>query len=121
MAVVPMTPDDVVAQAKELVGQEVLLTVRGVVTQGESWINVKTSKISAVLVQSFTDEALPWLVDIQPAPLRIEPGELYADEQGVVYVGAGAGMLQAVNGEKRGAMADQSTLKGLRRVKVVDA
>lgn len=114
-----MTPDEVVARAREMVGQEVLLTVRGVVTQGESWINVKTGKVSAVLLQSFTDKAQSYLVDIQPAPIRIEPGALYRNGEGELLRGDSDGGLQGFDGyiaaDEIGPDSD------LVRVKVVDA
>lgn len=91
-----MTPDDVVARARELVGQEVLLTVRGTVCHGLNAQRVIVHRSEGGYAHSVTDDrglACRDLVDIQPAPLRIEPGQLYLDGEGRTFVGRSGGRL----------------------------
>lgn len=46
-----MTPDEVVARARELGGQEALLTVRGMVTANdEGWVHVSTNSGALVIL-----------------------------------------------------------------------
>lgn len=109
-----MTPDDVVARARELVGQEVLLTVRGVVYLDPSHgISVRCLPGWPIsLGEGF-------VVDIQPAPLRIEPGSLYRSGAGELLRGDATGGLQGFDGY---IGADEITPDSeLVRVRVVEA
>lgn len=109
-----MTPDDVVARAKELEGQEVLLTVRGVVKDCGQWLIVGTGRTIAD-----HDRPLHDLVSIEPAPLRIEPGELYRNGAGELLRGDATGGLQGFDGY---IGADEITADSeLVRVRVVEA
>lgn len=116
-----MTPDDVVARARELEGKEVDITVRGVVQRytGESWgVSRPSSGLFAVSLTS-DGRAVDDLVDIQPAPLRIEPGELYRNGAGELLRGDEAGGLQGFDGY---IGADEITADSeLVRVRVVEA
>lgn len=109
-----MTPDEVVARARELVGRDVLLTVKGVVQECGAYM------IIALEDQGFglgTEERPhPDLVDIQPAPLRIEAGQLYGTGDGRLFKGDAHGALWEMVDEVSMSVEE---LPGLHPVKVV--
>jgi hypothetical protein len=118
-----MTPHDVVARARELEGQEVVVTVRGVVQRytGENWGVRRPS--SGLFAVSLTDNgrAVDDLVDIQPAPLRIEPGELYQGPGVPLSRGQADGSLHLLDRDEFINPDIVRRLDGLHRVKVVPA
>lgn len=118
-----MTPDEVVARARELEGQEVLLTVRGMVHHRVTGsILVRLSTLDAWDVPlAFGDahEAVPDLVNIEPAPMRIVKGQRYADAEGRLFEGdADGGLWELAAGYI--LAGEVGELDGLRPVKVVD-
>lgn len=119
-----MTPDEVVARARELGGQEALLTVRGMVTANdEGWVHVSTNSGALVILSSPARPAYPEIVDIQPAPPRIVAGQLYADDRDRIYVGQTTGELNAygqLDAYGHPAIYRTEELHGLRAVRLVD-
>ena len=109
-----MTPGEVVARAKELQGQEVLLTVRGVVRR-----NVGYWEVGRVLIENLDHEVRADLEDIRPAPMRIVKGQRYADAQGRLFEGdADGGLWELAAGYI--LAGEVWELDGLRPVRVVD-
>lgn len=116
-----MTPEDVVARARELEGQEVLLTVRGVVTRNRGSLIVRMPNAGAWDIGlAFDHDSLTNrdLVSIEPAPMRIEMGELYGDNDSEVYQGNPDGSLSAFGIKGK---IDPEQVEGLRLLKVVNA
>lgn len=115
-----MTPDDVVARAREMVGQEVLLTIRGaLIRDHEGSLRVHRPCTYSASIASPDGVAHPDLAGIEPAPPRIEPGALYRNGAGELLRGDHHGGLQGFDGY---IGADEITADSeLVRVKVVDA
>ena len=119
-----MTPDEVVDRARAMVGQEVLLTVRGTVCHGLNAQRVIVHRSEGGYAHSVTDDrglACRDLVDIQPAPMRIEPGELYEVPGIGLCRGQSDGGLWVMDGARAIEPAKAAGLVCVRRVKVVDA
>ena len=110
-----MTPDEVVARAQELEGEEVLLTIRGRVHVDQHSTQLLGLATPRLLARQHV--VMPDLVNIEPAPMRIEEGRLYADEDGDVFCGTEDGKLV---GFGDGFRHDDGSLVGLRPVRVVD-
>jgi hypothetical protein len=113
-----VTPDEVVARAKELVGEEVLLTVRGTIGMGAYLWHVEDEKGTRVTV-GWKWQPNPGLVSIEPAPMRIVKGQRYADAEGRLFEGdADGGLWELAAGYI--LAGEVWELDGLRPVKVVD-
>jgi hypothetical protein len=118
-----VTSDEVVARAKELEGQEVLLTVRGVVTirqTGTMVVRLFEADAWDVPIVFGAGEVVPDLEDIRPAPMRIAKGQRYADASGRLFEGdSDGGLWELAAGYILAGEVHE--LDGLRPVKVVDA
>ena len=112
-----MTPDEVVERARELEGEEVLLTFRGVVRR--SGDNVWIPRGSYPVHIASHGEADDDLEDIRPAPMRIVKGQRYADAQGRLFEGdTDGGLWELAAGYI--LAGEVGELDGLRPVRVVD-
>lgn len=119
-----MTPEDVVARAQELEGQEVLLTVRGVVTRSRGSLIVRMPQAGAWDIGlAFDHDNLTNrdLVSIEPAPMRVEMGALYEVPGIGLCRGQAGGGLWALYSARAIAADTVSSFGGIKRVKIVDA
>lgn len=120
-----MTPDDVVARARELEDQEVLLTVRGTVRhfEGDQWGVYRGVPFTVML--NTRDGVHSDLVSIEPAPLRIEDGCIYTDDDGQVWapLRPADDTTTWLMHEVRTGLTNvpQGSIRGLRLAKVVPA
>jgi hypothetical protein len=114
-----VTPEDVVARARTLEDQEVLLTVRGTVRHfaGDQWGVYRGMPFTVML--NNPDGVHSDLVSIEPAPMSIKYGQLYADTNGGLYRGNHGPTVSPINDVDH--FYNPTDLPGLRAVKVVDA
>lgn len=117
-----MTPEEVVDRARELDDCEVLLTIRGIVTEGPDGIHLsRLGLLHDVTICDRNGRPERDLVKIRRAPVKVESGELYEAPGLSLSRGQADGSLHLLDKNEFIEPGRVREIAGLRRVKVVKA